>query len=353
MFVLGERPQLPDLRAGMPHRDPTLWPLRGPHSPCLRAALLDHASDDATSLGIEVEAYARWLEDALGGSSDAGATRRALARAQVRATSLTEQTESLLHVAAARRARTETLETIRALAAWTDAEMLLTSAAAQCLHDDPGTARNRLATLGKAAGTLGHELRNPLGVIQSSVYLLGRKPLEDERARRHVDKIGRHAGICHRIVEDLMHLARNAPPRMESLDVAEAFSLAVEEAALPPEVTCNISARPGVRVQADAGLLQRVLVNLLRNANTAMRGSGSIELGLTQDAEFIALWVRDRGPGFPADLLAEAFDPLATTTGIGLGLALVDSVMRRHHGSASAANEADGGARVTLLFPHT
>lgn len=337
----------------MPDRDPTPWPLCGPHSASLCAALRAHASEDATALGIDVDPYRAWLDDALADGADAGMTRRDLARARVQATSLTDQTEALLRVAAARRTRVDDLDTTRALATWTDAELQLTAAAAQCVHDDPSTARNRLATLGKAAGTLGHELRNPLGVIQSSVYLLSRKQFEDERARRHVEKIGRHASVCHRIVEDLMHLARNAPPRLESLDIAEAFSLAIEEAALPPEVTCTIHAEPGLRVQADAGLLQRVLVNLLRNANTAMRGSGAIDLSLTQGQDFIDLWVRDHGPGFPADLLAEAFDPLATTTGIGLGLALVDGVMRRHRGLATAHNEADGGARVTLRFPRT
>ena len=335
----------------MPDRDPTSWPLRGPHSPSVRAALLEHASDDATALGIDVEPYRAWLEDALEDGVEAGTARAAFARTRVQSTSLSAQTEALLRVAADRRTRTDDLETTRALAAWTDAELQITSNAAQCLHDDPSTARNRLATLGKAAGTLGHELRNPLGVIQSSVYLLSRKQFEDERARRHVEKIGRHASVCHRIVEDLMHLARNAPPRLESLDVAEAFSLAIEEAALPAEIACTIHADSGVRVHADAGLLQRVLVNLLRNANTAMRGAGAIELGLTQGQDCIDLWVRDHGPGFPADLLAEAFDPLATTTGIGLGLALVESIMRRHQGSAAAINEADGGARVTLRFP--
>ncbi|MCR9159253.1 MAG: sensor histidine kinase [Nannocystaceae bacterium] len=335
----------------MPDRDPTSWPLRGPHSEGLRSVLLDHAADDAAVLGIAPDAYRAWLEGALECGPATASTRSGLAEAALNAASLTEQTEMLLRVGAARRRRASELETTRDLAAWTDAEMLLTVAAAQRLHDDPGTPRNRLATLGKAAGTLGHELRNPLGVIQSSVYLLGRKPLQDERARRHVDKIGRHAGVCHRIVEDLMHLARNAPPRLESLDIAEAFSLAIEEAALPPEVTCSVTVDAGTRVHADPGLLQRALVNLLRNANTAMRGRGALELGAAEGSNATELWVRDHGSGFPDALLAHAFDPLATTGGIGLGLALVESIMRRHRGSATATNEVEGGARVTLRFP--
>ncbi len=336
----------------MPCWDPVRWPVQGAGVPSeARAALLEHAPDDAAALHLDAEAYHAWIVDALEDATDAGPRRAALSDGVLAQRSLPVHVAALLGVSAARRERASTVELREALTAWSEAEIAITVEVAQARFDDPSSARNRLATLGKAAGTLGHELRNPLGVIQSSVYLLGRRNSEDERAKRHIDKIGRHAGICHRIIEDLMHLARNAPPRLESLDIAEAYALAVEEAALPSVVMCRIEAPPGLRIQADAGLLQRALVNLLRNANTAMRGRGAVQLGVFETDEDLVLSVRDHGPGFPDDLLEQAFDPLSTTSGIGLGLALVDSVMRRHGGRASAENMPDGGARVTLLFP--
>jgi len=328
------------------------WPSTlAPSLPAVRAALLDHAAPDAERLGLDADAYGQWLRDALADPAAAGEHRRRLAARALERVTLPAHVQALCRVAALRRTRVERADELTSLAAWGEAEVQLSIEAAHARIEDPQSPRNRLAALGKAAGTLGHELRNPLGVIQSSVYLLGRRGLEDHKARRHLEKIGRQAANCSRIIEDLMHLARNAPPRTESLDVAEAFALAQGEATLPASVACTILAPPGRRVQADAGLLQRALVNLLHNAATAMRAGGSIEMGLEDSDAHATLWVRDHGPGFEPGMLEGAFDPLATTSGVGLGLALVDSIMRRHGGRAQAQNAPDGGARITLAFP--
>jgi len=312
-------------------------------------ALLDRAEEDARVLGFDPGEYRRWIEAAARDDSSAGRRRASLADAALGQTSLSEHVDALLQVSQARRLDAPALA--EPLCRWNDAELRLTSAVAQARFDDPSSHRNRLATLGKAAGTLGHELRNPLGVIRSSIYLLQRRDPEDEKTRRHIEKIGRQVGNCHRIIEDLMHLARNAPARFESLDVREAFSQALEEAALPAAMSARIEVPVGLRIDADAGLLQRALVNLLHNANTAMRGQGSLRVGATQSKDELALWIRDQGPGFEAQLLRDAFDPLSTTSGIGLGLALVDSVARRHGGRATAENVSDGGACVCVHLP--
>jgi signal transduction histidine kinase len=327
----------------MPCWDAIRWPLRATSlSANDRAALEENVEQDARALGLDAASYRAWITAALQDDADAGPARARLANTALGIHPLSEHVDALVALSTTRPA---------GLQAWTLAELRITTNVAQLRFDDPSSTRNRLATLGKAAGTLGHELRNPLGVIESSAYLLQRNPSLDEKALRHVEKVRRHAGACHRIIEDLMHLARNAPPRLESIDVSEAFALAVEEAALPPVVMCRIEAPPGLRVHADPGLLQRALVNLLRNANTAMQGEGAVRLGVLEHPSTLSLWIRDHGPGFEPDLLRVAFDPLATTSGIGLGLALVDSVMRRHGGEAEAHNEPDGGARVVLHFP--
>ncbi len=331
------------------------WP-RNVLPAAVRSALLDHAVADADALGRALEApwaraYGAWIRETLGDPAQAGPRRAALADEALTTSPLSDHVEALTLLGAARRRRAESVEALEALAQWTDTEVRITAQVAQQRADDPASPRNRLVAMGKAAGTLGHELRNPLGVIESSIYLLERRADLDDKAVRHLEKIARQARTCHRIVADLMHLARNAPPRLESIDVSDAFALAIEEAALPSTVTCRVEAPPGLRIQADSGLLQRALVNLLRNANTATRGRGDVELGVLRSDDAIALCIRDHGPGFDAALLDHAFDPLATTAGIGLGLALVESIMRRHGGKATAENLSEGGARVLLHFP--
>ncbi len=334
----------------MPDWDGVSWPLAAePAASDTRAALLARADEDARALGFDPAQYRHWLEAAAAGESGTGRERAGLAHAALEQTSLPLHVHALLEVSQARRLHAPKLA--EPLSRWSDAELRITTAAAQARFDDPLSRRNRLAMLGRAAGTLGHELRNPIGVIQSSVYLLQRRPHEEENARRHIEKIGRQAGNCHRIIEDLMHLARNAPPRLESLDAYEVYALAIAEASLPAGIRCRIDIAPGLRVHADPGLLRRALVNVICNASTAMRGAGELRLGATESEDTLALWVRDHGPGFDPQLLRVAFDPLSTTSGIGLGLALVDSITRRHGGWACAENVPDGGARVSLHFP--
>ncbi len=211
----------------------------------------------------------------------------------------------------------------------------------------------RLATLGQMTATIGHELRNPLGVIESSAFILRRKLPAEPTLTRHLERVSRQVAACHRIVEDLLHLARDTPARLESLGVREAFEQALEEAQLDSGIQIQFSLTERVRAHADAGLLQRALVNLLRNAGQVLGNEGRVLLEARVTSTEMVLSVQDTGPGFPPAVLGSVFEPLVTTRaeGTGLGLALVHSVMLRHGGSARAHNPREGGARVQLHFP--
>jgi signal transduction histidine kinase len=210
----------------------------------------------------------------------------------------------------------------------------------------------RLATIGQLAASIGHDLRNPLGVIESSLYILRKRISDDERTSKHLNKISKQVETSNRIVTDLLELARGRPPKSGRLDVEETFRAAVEAAAVPAEVTVELDVTPGLEVVADEGLLQRVLVNLIGNSILAYEGkSGRIELSaMPLPNDRVQLRVRDHGPGFDPKTLARVFEPMFTTRarGTGLGLALVHNIVSRHAGSVSARNTESGGAEVTI-----
>lgn len=215
--------------------------------------------------------------------------------------------------------------------------------------------RERLATIGQLAASIGHDLRNPLGVIESSLFIMRRRIKEDERATRHLEKIAKQVQTCDRIVTDLLDMARNNPPKRVHIDIEAAFQEALSAAHVPSEVKVSIEIDPGFELDADPGLLQQALVNLITNALRALPpNSGSLALRAdVGEGDVVVISVSDDGPGFDAGVLPQAFEPLVSTRskGVGLGLALVKSVAERHGGEALADNLSEGGARVRMLLP--
>lgn len=227
----------------------------------------------------------------------------------------------------------------------------------QTFHEDSADRlrrRERLATIGQLAASIGHDLRNPLGVIESSLFILRRRQQEDERVTKHLDKIAKQVQTCDRIVNDLLDMARNNPPRLEECDLAALLADALEQAHIPASVNVRAEIPAGMRAVLDRGLFAQVLVNLLTNAVRALHPEGGdVTVSAGQGEAGIELSVHDSGPGFDLGILPLAFEPLVTTRakGIGLGLALVKSVVERHGGRVRGFNPEGGGARIDIVLP--
>lgn len=213
----------------------------------------------------------------------------------------------------------------------------------------------RLATIGQIAASIGHDLRNPLSVIQSSLYILRKRIADDQRAIVHLHRIEAQIALCDNIISNLLQLARNQPPRRKRIDFAEIFHQVLSGLTVPPTINIEISVQPDIEFHADEGLLRQALANLVTNAVQAYdQKAGSIYLSACIDgAEHVVIEVADDGPGFDPDTMARVFEPLVTTraTGTGLGLALVRGVTERHGGAVLAFNRPQGGAAVRMRYP--
>ena len=214
----------------------------------------------------------------------------------------------------------------------------------------------RLATIGQFAASIGHELRNPLGVVESSLYLV-RQHLKAEAeapaVKKHLDRIGSEVQRANKTIHDLLDLARNRPPQRRTTPVHELVSSAVEAALLPAAMTIHPPARADLALSVDPDQVRQVFVNLFSNAAQALKGRGQIwiEADTTPDG---AAWVRirDDGPGIPAENRARIFEALFTTKakGSGLGLALCRRIMEAHAGVIEVEDRAEG-ASFLLHFP--
>jgi two-component system sensor histidine kinase HydH len=214
--------------------------------------------------------------------------------------------------------------------------------------------RERLATIGQLAASIGHDLRNPLSVVTSSLYILRRCVADDERARKHVDKIDHQVQECDRIITNLLDIARDQPPRRESIRAVDLLDGALTAARVPKNVEIVLEGLADLELWVDAALLKQAFVNLLINSVQAQQGhQGRICVRAHVDGHDVTISVIDAGPGFDLETLPIIFEPLVTTkpTGTGLGLALVKSVTERHGGHVDAENRMEGGAEVRMYLP--
>ena len=207
----------------------------------------------------------------------------------------------------------------------------------------------RLATFGQLVGSIGHELRNPLGVMESSLFILkGRLP-PDERTQKHVGRIGEQLGIANNIITDLLDMIRDKPLRPERLSLRSVAEAATSQLGMLLDLG-PLDALPAV--EGDPGQLRQVFVNLLENARQAAGTDSGISVQGAVEGRFLAVAVEDGGAGVDEVTRLRLFEPLVTTkpTGIGLGLSLVKRILERHGGTV-AYEPRQRGARFVVRLP--
>jgi signal transduction histidine kinase len=214
----------------------------------------------------------------------------------------------------------------------------------------------RLATIGQFAASIGHELRNPLGVVESSLYLLRqhlRADAEAPQIKKHLDRIGSEVVRANKTIHDLLDLARNRPPQKRATSLHELVDSAAEAALLPAAMTLHTTVPADLVITIDPDQIRQVLTNLMTNATQALKGRGQIwvEAETAPDGG-VRVRVLDDGPGIPAEDRVRVFEALYTTKakGSGLGLALCRRIMEAHGGTIEIENRP-GGASFLLSFP--
>jgi len=215
------------------------------------------------------------------------------------------------------------------------------------------TARRRmekLSTFGQLAASIGHELRNPLGVIDSSLFILRKNMGSAEIANKHFDRIGSQLKLANEIVTKLLDMIRDRPPVRGRVTISDLVASAAASLEWPPGVTLVESGLEGLPpVIGDQAQLRQVLVNLLENAIHASSPKGEVRVIGSVEGPNVLLAIEDTGPGVDAAVLHHLFEPLVTTKakGIGLGLALVRRILENHGGSIAYQPGKNGGARFS------
>ena len=214
--------------------------------------------------------------------------------------------------------------------------------------------RERLALLGQLASGVGHELRNPLGVMTNAVYYLKAVlPTAPEKVREYLEILQQQITLSEKIVSDLLDFARSRPPQRRPFSLADVTSAQVARLGEPNGFTINTHVPNDLPpVLADQTQVGQIVLNLLTNAVQAMEGTGTIDVRAQAAGKRVHLDVSDSGPGIPRENIEKIFEPLFTTKarGIGLGLAVSRTLARANQGDLTAANLPNRGASFRLTL---
>jgi len=205
----------------------------------------------------------------------------------------------------------------------------------------------RLAMIGRLAAGVAHEINNPLGGIMLFSNLLLRKtPAEDPR-RDNLERIGREAKRCQKIVQGLLDFARHRPLKVERVHVAHVIEQTldlVRQQAKFLNIELLVEHDECPPVMADACQLQQVIMNVIMNAAEAMdeRGTLSIKTSTTNHGATVQALFRDTGRGMSPEQLDKLFEPFFTTKevghGTGLGLPISRGIVESHGGTMWATS---------------
>ncbi len=209
--------------------------------------------------------------------------------------------------------------------------------------------------IGQLASAVGHELRNPLGVIKNSVYYLNMilKDDADKKIFKHLKILDKKVTSANNIINDLLDITRTKVPTLELTDLNKTVRNALSNITVPENITLNTKLAKIPKSMFDREQIQRVIQNLIVNAIQAMTEGGKLAIQTTKHENNVKLIVKDTGVGIPKKDIDKLFTPLFTTKakGIGLGLVICKQLVEGHKGTITVKSKVGEGSEFIVELP--
>lgn len=216
--------------------------------------------------------------------------------------------------------------------------------------------QKKLAAVGQLASGIGHELRNPLGVVKNAAYYIKTKiGSSDEKLLKHLDIMEREINNANKIINDLLGFSRTRMPSTRPEDVNKIVEQTLEVVQSPHNVLIVQDTDENLpKVMVDKDQIQQVLVNLCLNGIQAIGAEGGeLKISTHRQDGFVQIRVTDSGSGIPEEHLSKLFDPFFTTKakGVGLGLAVTYGIVEKHQGTIEVQSQVGQGTTFIIKLP--
>lgn len=216
--------------------------------------------------------------------------------------------------------------------------------------------KEKLSILGQLSGSVGHELRNPLGVMSNAVYFLKIVLSDaDDTIKEYLDIIKKEIDNSLRIITDLLDFARTRSPQRQMVTADALVRQSLERCTIPENITVTVDVTDGLPIlNIDPPQMVQVLTNFITNGVQAMPAGGMLTIRGGQDSEgAVRLDVIDTGEGISSENMRKLFLPLFTTKakGIGLGLVVCKNLVEANGGRIEVVSELGKGACFTVKLP--
>ncbi len=218
---------------------------------------------------------------------------------------------------------------------------------------------DQLASLGRLAAGLAHEIKNPLAGIQGALEILREDPSESESNKELFDEMLSELKRVNGTLRSLLGSARPGPARLATTDLNKLLDevrILMAPGLRRQNVALELDLTNGpLEAQVDGSKIRQVLLNLIQNAAEAMEDGGTVTVRASDFPEGggIVLAVQDDGPGIPPEQLKRVFEPFFSTkfSGTGLGLAIARSLVEQHGGTLQVDSEVGRGTNFYLILP--
>lgn len=213
----------------------------------------------------------------------------------------------------------------------------------------------RFAAIGELAGMVGHDLRNPLTSIKNAVYYLSRKlgNTTDANEKMMFNVIDKSVDHANKIIASLLEYSKDISLEIEECTPKSLLDYVLLMAQIPPNVKIRDRTRDDPTIWVDSGKLERVFLNLIKNAIEAMPQGGTLDVTSRQVGENVEFAFTDTGTGISEANRERIFMPLFTTKaqGMGFGLAICKRIVEEHGGKITLETVIGKGTTFFITLP--